>query len=252
MWKTFIDTVYNHSVMKSKLDQFREYFQTELSKRLTDFPDLGYEDDPPEKIKIALVTFAFDNSELINLLKARGAAIKYEKYDMMREINKKIDDLKTKNLEKYTRPVSAFLTFENEEGLNRCLNYSETVEDPQYEKYKEFLGEEIQVDEASEPTDIIWENRSFTQWERLKRSLIVIGIVFLLLCASFVVVFICSQEANKPLLKYPAQNCTEVFETEGKFMLERSFAEWDRNFDDSGDDEVDDAIYSGILKCFCD
>jgi hypothetical protein len=129
--------------MKSKLDQFREYFQTEVSKRLTEFPDLGYEDDPPEKIKIALVTFAFDNSELINLLKQRGAAIKYEKFDKMREINKNIDDLKSKNLDKYTRPVSAFLTFENEEGLNRCLNYNETVEDPQYEKYKEFLGEEI-------------------------------------------------------------------------------------------------------------
>jgi hypothetical protein len=60
------------------------------------------------------------------------------------------------------------------------------------------------VDEASEPTDIIWENRSFTQWERFRRTLIVVGIVFILLCGSFVVVFKCSQEANKPLLKYPA------------------------------------------------
>jgi hypothetical protein len=91
---------------------------------------LGYEDDPPEKINIALVTFAFDNADLINLLKERGADIKYEKFDLMRKLNKNIDDLKSQNLEKYTRPVSAFLTFENEEGLNRCLNYSETVEDP--------------------------------------------------------------------------------------------------------------------------
>ena len=54
------------------------------------------------------------------------------------------------------------MTFENEEGLNRCLNYNETVEDPKYEHYKLMLGEELEVDEASEPTDIIWENRSFT------------------------------------------------------------------------------------------
>jgi hypothetical protein len=40
-----------------------------MSKRLTEFPDLGYEDEAPEKIHIALVSFAFDNSELINLLK---------------------------------------------------------------------------------------------------------------------------------------------------------------------------------------
>ena len=92
-------------------------------------PDLGYEDEPPEKIKIALITFAFDNSSLINLLKERGVAIKYENFDQMRKINKKIDDLKVQNLEKYCRPVSAFLTFENEEGLNRCLNYNDTVKD---------------------------------------------------------------------------------------------------------------------------
>ena len=34
-------------------------------------------------------------------------------------------------------------------------------------------------------------------------------------------------------------------------MLERAFQEWDRNFDPDGD-EVDDTIYTGILKCFCD
>ena len=60
-------------------------------------PDLGYEDDTPERIYISMFTFAFDNSQLINLLKERGDAIKFEKWDRMREINKEIDDLKTKN-----------------------------------------------------------------------------------------------------------------------------------------------------------
>ncbi len=44
-------------------------------------PDLGYEDETPEKIYISLITFAFDNAELINLLKDRGNAIKFEKWD---------------------------------------------------------------------------------------------------------------------------------------------------------------------------
>lgn len=90
-------------------------------------PDLGYEEEPVEKINIALVSFAFDNSALINLLKDRGRAIKFEKFDKMRAINKNIDELKTLNIEKFTRPVSAFLTFQDEEGLNRCLSYKETV-----------------------------------------------------------------------------------------------------------------------------
>jgi len=91
-----------------------------LRKDLPELPDLGYEDEAPERINIAMMTFAFDNGELINLLKQRGNAIKFEKWDDMRKINKKIDELKAKNLEKYNRPVAAFLTFENEEGLNRC------------------------------------------------------------------------------------------------------------------------------------
>lgn len=91
-------------------------------------PDLGYEDETPERIYISMCTFAFDNSELINLLKQRGNAIKFEKWDTMRHINKQIDEIKTKNVEKYNRPVTAFLTFENEEGLNRCKAYNDVVE----------------------------------------------------------------------------------------------------------------------------
>jgi hypothetical protein len=52
----------------------------------------------------------------------------------MRSINKQIDDLKSSNLNKYIRPVSAFLSFENEEGLNRCLNYNETVQEEEFKQ----------------------------------------------------------------------------------------------------------------------
>ena len=69
MWDTFVTTLYDPSLMKSKLEQFRLYFTKEFSRRLSELPDLGYEDEPVEKVNIALVSFAFDNSELINLLK---------------------------------------------------------------------------------------------------------------------------------------------------------------------------------------
>lgn len=76
-----------------------------------------------------MISFAFDNAELINLLRARGQFIKVENYDKMREINSKIDSLKSDKakLEKFYRPVTAFLTFENEEGLNRAKNYNDVV-----------------------------------------------------------------------------------------------------------------------------
>jgi len=63
------------------------------------------------------------------LLRARGQCIKYEKYDKMREINKKIDDLKSDpiKLSALNRPVTAFLSFENEEGINRAKDYNDAV-----------------------------------------------------------------------------------------------------------------------------
>jgi hypothetical protein len=53
-------------------------------------PDLKYEDPAPERIIISMISFAFDNAELINLLRDRGLHIKFEKYDKMREVNEKI------------------------------------------------------------------------------------------------------------------------------------------------------------------
>ena len=75
--------------------------------------------------------------------------------------------------------------------------------------------------------------------------------VTVVLALSFVVIFFCSQEANKPLLKYPPQNCTEMAESQGASFKINAFAEWDRNFDQAGT-EVDDPVYMGILKCYCD
>jgi hypothetical protein len=152
-----------------------------------------------------MITFAFDNATLINLLRVRGAHIKFERYEKMREWNKKIDEIKSnpEKLKALNRPVTAFLTFENEEGINRAKGYTEAVQDPEFESIRTFLGETLDFQDAAEPTDIIWENRHFTGFDRFKRSLIVVGIVFFLLFISFIVIFFCSAQASKPVLKYP-------------------------------------------------
>ena len=75
-----------------------------------------------------MVSFAFDNAELINLLRKRGAFIKYENYNKMREVNDKIDALTADDHKRreLNRPVTAFLTFANEEVINRAKEYDET------------------------------------------------------------------------------------------------------------------------------
>ena len=71
--------------------------------------------------------------------------------------------MNSKNLAKYNRPVTAFLTFENEEGLNRCKAYTQVVEsDDSFKHMETILGEKVNFEDAAEPTDIIWENRRFT------------------------------------------------------------------------------------------
>jgi len=65
-----------------------------MEERLDQLPDLGYEDEPVEHVKIAVTTFAFKNSEIINLLKQRGEVIKTEQWDEMQAIDRQINQLK--------------------------------------------------------------------------------------------------------------------------------------------------------------
>ena len=81
------------------------------------------------------------------------------------------------------------MTFETEEGVNRALSYAEAIEESEDLKdLKYWIGtHELEIQGASEPSDIIWENRHFTPWERSKKAIIVWVILILCLLASFVV-----------------------------------------------------------------
>ena len=143
MWNNFLNEIYKPELAATKMVQFRNFLQSKLEDNISALPDLGYEDEPVQRINISMMSFAFDNAQLINLLKVRGAAIKFEKYDKMREINKKIDALVDANPQKYNRPVTAFCTLENEEGLNRCKNYADTCTMPEYTAQRTLLGQTI-------------------------------------------------------------------------------------------------------------
>ena len=70
------------------------------------------------EVKIADIVFAFNNSELIGLLRARGAHIMYTRYEKMREVEAEISKLKDERFADWTRPVAAFITFEEEDAYN--------------------------------------------------------------------------------------------------------------------------------------
>ena len=165
-----------------------------MERRLSLTPDLGFEDEPVIEVRVAVTTFAYQNSELIHLLRERGTMIKKEKWDAMYKLDKKINKLKKEHLEQFTTPCSIFMTMENEEGYNRALALTELARnDPAYSELNLWLNKyEIDIQPASEPTDIIWENRHFTQRTRLCKSIFVtIFLVFLLAC-SFLMILLCS------------------------------------------------------------
>lgn len=65
----------------------------------------------------------------------------------MPEIDQKINAHKQESLVRIMTPCSVFMTFENEEGVNRALSYDEAVEaDENLSHLKTWLGDhEIEI-----------------------------------------------------------------------------------------------------------
>ena len=166
--------------------------------------DLGYreEEHRHEQIKIAQITFAYENGWIIDKLKKRGAAIGAEKYDKVKEINAEIHQRITTDtafLDKCQLPCAVFCTFEDEEGFNRADSIAEAGI-PQMK----LLGEDIQIRAAAEPTDIIWENREYSPHSRRVRTCIAWFVILIMLLCSFLFIFSASVYGNKAKSMFPA------------------------------------------------
>lgn len=104
-----------------------------MEKRLTDFPPENYEGDEGniEPVRIAVITFAFNNAEVIHNLRLRGWYIGMEKWDDLDKLNDKMTERLHNSLElldQLQTPVSCFMSMETEEGKARAANYNSTVE----------------------------------------------------------------------------------------------------------------------------
>jgi hypothetical protein len=93
--------------------------------------------------------------------------------------------LKSSKYDDFTRPVVAFITFEYEDSYDRACKYK----DPKYRKdgkvRGEILGQPMVMTAATEPTNIIWENRCITDNDRKKRTCIAYLLILFMLCSSF-------------------------------------------------------------------
>lgn len=103
--------------------------------------------------------FSFNNSELIKALRARGSCIASQDFNKMREQEAKVNEL-FNDFDNLTIPVSAYITFLEEDSKIIAM---------QNRSNKLLLGKQLKFKEASEPTDIIWENRHFTRRDYIIR-----------------------------------------------------------------------------------
>ena len=114
-------------VFDSKILSFQGWLQYEMEDRISKMPDLGFDEVEPERIRVAVIQLDCDDGEVINLLKDRGEAIKYQKWDKQKKIEAKIEELKARDLERLITPCSVFMTFETEEGITRALSLNDMI-----------------------------------------------------------------------------------------------------------------------------
>jgi len=70
-----------------------------------------------------------------------------------------------------------------------------------------FLGEDLKIDAASEPTDIIWENRQYEDFDRSVKSFFVWIIIFIMLAISAGLIYKCTLISNSAKFMFPLANC---------------------------------------------
>ena len=90
IYDEFLDNYFDKTNPMGEVSQFKLYVQLELERRLNDFPNQGVDGPQDYYIKIAQITFAFDNALIINWLKERGKHIKTEKWEKAAKVNEKI------------------------------------------------------------------------------------------------------------------------------------------------------------------
>lgn len=104
------------------------------------------------------------------------------------------------------------MTFENEEGVNRAMEFNNTTkEDIELSHLSVWLDKyHIKIEKASEPSDIIWENRHFTEGQRLKKKLLVVALMVLMLMLSFSLIYACASYSLQLLKVYPDLVCEDL------------------------------------------
>ena len=229
----------------TKADGFKKFIKEEFENRVSAEKAVFKETND---IRIANIFFAFDNPKLMKLLMERGKYIISEEQDKEDELDEKIDNLKNDERESFIVPVTAFITFETQEGYERALRFEGTRKWCKVVADHEFMNKPLIFQAAVEPTNIIWENRHFTQNEQFWRTVIVRAIVVAIMVGVFILFFVLKIQVAENNQKYPPVDCERQLEVYGTYdnMKYYAFFEWYQMYDIKTIQKL-----SGSLQCWC-
>ena len=154
-----------------------------------------------EGFNVADVNFAYKNAWLIDLLKLRGKTIVWQDWKRLNEINQQITEELHLKMEETITPVSAFVTIESETAYNYVCGVPSL----------KLFGAESNVNEAVEPTNIIWENRDFSKILRATKAVFILIAVIAVLFLTFIATFKVKSMQNTLTGKYDTSiKCSEL------------------------------------------
>ena len=158
----------------------------------------------------------------------------------MRECEVKINDL-FNDFETLTVPTSAFITFESDDSAT----FGDLIDNKQGDQNLKLLEQKFEFQNCSEPTDIIWENRHFTNNQYFWRGLFVFIIVGILLLGSLIIIYVISAFSMNLAAVFPPTDCAGIEAAYGDSLEVQAVNDYDFIMANEGKPS------SGTLQCMC-
>lgn len=203
------------------------------------------------EVKIACITLAHDNKEILNLLRTRGTVCTKGDFAKLQLLEEHIVKRVQGDFQKLRRPVMAFVTFCSQEAAVRCLRNFRSRENffhqPKYgEQHLQLFDQKVPCLPGQEVENIIWENLP-TQGVQIFKNKVKTNtaIALLLICILWTFVFL-KGSATQSLMAYPpqvdCQGLKKMLRSKNKFKL---FAEIDK-------EPTSRRKGTGVYQCYCE
>lgn len=136
----------------------------------------------------------------------------------MREQEGKVNQL-FQNFDKLTVSTSAFITFESDDSAS----FADLVKDTELT----VMNQKFHFVNCSEPTDIIWENRHYTNWDYIKRQAFAYFVIGILLIGSAIFIYWISAFSADLATVFPPTDCDGVVKAYGDEIQSGAVLDYD-------------------------